>query len=148
MGTEYGILVSNEFSELAALAEAVMFRLSKVPRPDLVVLDGGRPQLNAVSEAMSKKRKGTVETVAAAKPKGHHSGIAYFLLQSDGRVEFDGSSAAQNMLKILRDDAHDLANLGASRSSRSQAQLRACHDPALDQRGRTAPIAAGCGFNK
>jgi excinuclease UvrABC nuclease subunit len=51
-----------------------------------------------------------VPIVAAAKPAGKHSEVAYFLLESGERIDFDESSASQNLLKTLRDDAHDLAN--------------------------------------
>ena len=48
--------------------------------------------------------------VGAVKPQGKHSGVAYFLLESNERIEFDEMNPSQNMLKLLRDDAHDLAN--------------------------------------
>ena len=108
-GSEYGFEISRETSELASLAEAVRSRGDKEDSPDLIVLDGAQNQLNAVQALVgSAKRRATI--IAAAKPQGKHSGIAYFLLESGKRIEFDESSPAQNMLKILRDDAHDLAN--------------------------------------
>lgn len=108
-GSEYGFEISRETSELAALAEAVRSRVDKEDSPDLIVLDGAQNQLNAVRALLSSaKRRAAI--IAAAKPRGKHSGIAYFLLESGKRIEFDESSPAQNLLKILRDDAHDLAN--------------------------------------
>jgi excinuclease ABC subunit C len=110
VGSEYGFQISRESSELATLANAVHLRLSESYAPDLVVLDGGRNQLNAVLENLSTSKRNNTKFVAAAKPPGKHSGIAYFLLDSGERIEFDESSPAQNRLKMLRDDAHDLAN--------------------------------------
>jgi len=110
VGSEYGWRISAEQSELASLAEAVMFRLSKAGRPDLIVLDGGKPQLSAVTEMLSQSKKASAEIVAAVKPRGKHSGVSHFLRQSGEPIEFDEMSPSQNMLKILRDDAHDLAN--------------------------------------
>jgi excinuclease ABC subunit C len=110
LGSEYGWRISQEQSELASLAEAVSFRLSKADRPDLIVLDGGKPQLNAVTEILSQSKKASAEIVAAVKPRGKHSGVSHFLRQSGEPIEFDDMSPSQNLLKILRDDAHDLAN--------------------------------------
>ena len=109
VGSEYGFRISNETSELAALAEAFQQRIMESNAPDLVILDGGKNQMNAVAE-QTKARGPNITIVAAAKPPGRHSGISYFLLKSGERIEFDESSPAHNLLKILRDDAHDLAN--------------------------------------
>ena len=149
VGGEYGIRVSNESSELAALAEAVVFRLSSPPRPGLIILDGGRPQLRAVTDALAKRGCGSVAIAAAAKPKGHHSGVAYFLLESGERVEFDGSAPAQNMLKILRDDAHDLAN----RAHRDLRDLRHNYElasilPSIDEAERRTMLRAVGSINR
>jgi excinuclease ABC subunit C len=110
VGSEYGFRISGQQTELGSLADAVAFRLAQETRPDLVVLDGGKPQLNAVLEKLSAPKPTRTDVVAAAKPSGKHSGIAYLLLTSGERIEFDEMSPSQNMLKILRDDAHDLAN--------------------------------------
>jgi excinuclease ABC subunit C len=110
VGSEYGFRISRESSELSSLAESVRHRLSQKDAPDLIVLDGGRNQLNAVLDALGKTNKRKALIIAAAKPPTKHSGIAYFLLESAERMDFDESSPAHNILKILRDDAHELAN--------------------------------------
>ena len=109
VGGEYGFLISKEKSELACLAHAVEFRISKTDRPDLVLLDGGKPQVNAVLEKIASL-KSMPAIVGATKPQDKHSAIAYFLLESGERIEFDEMSPSHNKLKLLRDDAHDLAN--------------------------------------
>jgi excinuclease ABC subunit C len=109
VGGKYGFLISRGASELAALADAVAFRLSGADRPDLVLLDGGKPQMNAVLEKVASG-KTRPAIIAAAKPQGKHSGVAYFLNGSGERIDFGEVSPAHNMLKMLRDDAHDLAN--------------------------------------
>jgi len=109
VGNKYGFRISGETSELASLADAVAFRLSQPDPPELVVLDGGKGQLNAVVEAITSL-KTPASVVAAAKPKGKHSGVAYFLNENGERIDFDDTSPAHNLIKLLRDDAHDLAN--------------------------------------
>jgi excinuclease ABC subunit C len=109
VGGEYGFRISRETSELAAMADSVAFRLSQTDPPDLFVLDGGKPQMNAVLEKV-RSQTARPSIVAATKPQGKHSGVAYFLLESGEQIEFDEMSPSHNMLKLLRDDAHDLAN--------------------------------------
>ncbi len=109
---EYRFSVSGEKSELTALAEFVISRLSYpgLPTPDLIVLDGGKPQLNAVVMALGNTDAVRVPMIAAVKPRGKHSSIRAFL-GSDGSVtDFNPESPAHLMLQLLRDEAHDLAN--------------------------------------
>lgn len=109
LSADYDFLVSSQTSEPAALAESVHHRLTleKKPAPDLIVLDGGKAQLNAVM-----KLEGDIPLpplVAAVKPRGKHSSIASFLTTKT-EIHFDPYSPAHSMLQLLRDEAHDLAN--------------------------------------
>ena len=72
VGSEYGFRISRESSELTSLAEAVRHRLSGTAAPDLVVLDGGKNQMNAVLDALDKTIKRKTQIVAAAiiRPNG------------------------------------------------------------------------------
>ena len=109
VGGEYGFRISRETSELATLADAVDFRLSLTGHPDLVLLDGGHSQMNAVlAKVGSQENRPPI--VAATKPVRKHSGVAYFLLETGEQISFDEMSPSHNTLKLLRDDAHDLAN--------------------------------------
>jgi excinuclease ABC subunit C len=110
VGREYGFHISHETSELSTLSDAVLFRTRQPDAPDLIILDGGRPQMSAVLEKLTEERRRKFVLVAATKPPGKHSGIAYLLLESGDRLEFDETSPAHNLIKTLRDDAHDLAN--------------------------------------
>ncbi len=109
LSAEYNFLVSAEKSELATLVEGVRVRLTEVerPKPDLILLDGGRPQLNAVMKLVEILELPPV--VAAVKPKGKHSSVSAFLTPETA-VNFDPLSHAHSMLQLLRDEAHDLAN--------------------------------------
>ena len=77
--------------------------------PDLILLDGGKGQLNKVWNAIGDL-DGSPPVIAAVKPPGRHSSIAAFLSPDGGSVPFDVDSPAHAMLQILRDEAHDLAN--------------------------------------
>ncbi|MEJ7625136.1 MAG: UvrB/UvrC motif-containing protein [Pyrinomonadaceae bacterium] len=108
---DYTFLISSEKSELAVLADGVQKRLDgdKAKFPDLIVLDGGKPQLNAVLQSLAD-RPGHPPIVAAVKPPAKHSSIASFLSTDSPPIIFDVDSPAHAMLQLLRDAAHDLAN--------------------------------------
>jgi excinuclease ABC subunit C len=77
---------------------------------DLVVLDGGKPQMNAVLKAIAETQGPRCGMIAAVKPAGRHSSISRFLLSNGSEVSFDPADPSHNMLQLLRDDAHDLSN--------------------------------------
>jgi excinuclease ABC subunit C len=78
---------------------------AKFPRPDLIVVDGGLPQLSAALDAVeSLGLAGTVELVALAKREE--------LLYRPGSsvpIRLDRGSEALYMLQRLRDEAHRFA---------------------------------------
>jgi len=110
--TEYGFRISDETSELRAMADAVVSRLAKARRktPDIILIDGGRPQLNAVLNAAKETELPSVCFVSAVKPSKKHSSVSRFISDTGDEIDYDPFNPAQNMLRLLRDDAHDLAN--------------------------------------
>jgi excinuclease ABC subunit C len=111
-GSLYRFRISSAKSELQSLAEAVVFRLAdKQQKPsDLILIDGGKGQLNAVMNAVAEIGAKCAPFVAAVKPRLKHSSIAAFLTQAGGSVPFTVDSPSHAMLQLLRDEAHDLAN--------------------------------------
>jgi excinuclease ABC subunit C len=111
LSADYGFVISGEESELSVLADSVERRLNDpVGRlPDLIVLDGGKSQLNAVLKKLGE-RDGLPAITAAVKPRARHSSIAAFLMSGRDPIDFNPESPAHTMLQLLRDEAHDLAN--------------------------------------
>src|SRR5436190_1559024 len=110
LSTDYGFVVSTENTELGALGQAVKSYLSNAKnRSDLIVLDGGKPQLNKVSGVLNDGA-GDYALVAAVKPRGKHSSIASFLIPDKPTIKFNPDSPAHSVLQLLRDEAHSLAN--------------------------------------
>lgn len=108
---EYNFTVSDEKSELSALAAAVRERLAQADKmPDVILLDGGKPQMNATVAAIADVERVKVSLIGAVKPSGKHSAVSYFLTESGDRVDFDIYNPAHSMLQLLRDAAHDLSN--------------------------------------
>ena len=105
----YGFRISDKTSELDAMAEAVLDRITTDP-PDLIILDGGKTQMNAALKAIEPLRPFATRLAGVVKPKGQHSSVAYFLTDAREQIEYEPDNPAQNMLRLLRDAAHDLAN--------------------------------------
>lgn len=131
--TEYSFEISGLKSELLTLVQAVRFRLDNAdkPPPDLILLDGGKNQLNAVLRSFGESESHP-PIVAAVKPRQKHSSISAFLSRDLEPVLFDVDSPAHAMLQLLRDDAHDLAN----RAHRDYRELM----PFYELSGATEPL--------
>ena len=104
----------ENLSETAALAEAVRERLQLLPNakdtPDLLLIDGAKPQINSVKRVLDEFDLNNITVIGAVKPPKAHSQISHFLTTQDVRVEFEKRSGAMNFLQSLRDAAHRLAN--------------------------------------
>ncbi|HLM00235.1 MAG TPA: hypothetical protein VK400_04205, partial [Pyrinomonadaceae bacterium] len=105
----------ENLSETESLAESVRERLKLLPSradlPDLILLDGGKPQLNAAKKVLRGFDLEALPLVAAVKPPGRHGKISHFLTNfSAAKIEFDSRSEAMNFLQKLRDEAHALSN--------------------------------------
>ena len=110
LSADYGFEISAQNSELSALAAYVESHVVASSRPpDLVVLDGGKPQLNAVLKQLANVTQ-RPPVIAAVKPKGRHSAVAAFITEDGESHAFDIESPAHAMLQLLRDEAHDLSN--------------------------------------
>lgn len=104
----------ENLSETAALAAAVRERLRLLPAkkdtPDLLIVDGAKPQINAVRKISEEFGLKNLAIIGAVKPPKTHDQISHFLTLKDSRIEFDKRSSALNFLQSLRDAAHALAN--------------------------------------
>ncbi len=121
---EYREGLSQLTGELETLKEFISKRLERIDGalPDLILVDGGRSQVNAAVGAVDESGARKIPVIGAVKPRGRHSEISHFLTASGERIDFDPSSASHILLKQLRDEAHALAN-AAHRQSRDMAHF-------------------------
>jgi excinuclease ABC subunit C len=101
-------LLTDLASEPAALAELIKERYSNDARDEIVLVDGGVSQMNAAASVLPSGSG--VVLIGVVKPQGEHSEVSHFLTTNGRRIEFDPTSAAMNLLKRLRDEAHEFAN--------------------------------------
>ncbi len=88
--------------------------------PDLLLIDGGRGQLNAVLEVMGELGVHNVCVVGVAKGPDRNAGRETFYLPNGGELTLPPNSPVLFFLQRLRDEAHRFA-IGAHRAKRSKA---------------------------
>lgn len=138
LSEQYEFWFSDQASELGTLTKFVSRSLGKQRNlPDLILIDGGQSQLNAALKSVVGLPGRQFSIISAVKPPGKHSDISHFLTEKGSRIEFDGKIDAMRVLRILRDEAHDLAN-SAHRQSRDMSYFYelATILPSLNERER------------
>nr|WP_295660103.1 excinuclease ABC subunit UvrC [Polymorphobacter sp.] len=88
--------------------------------PDLLLIDGGRGQLNAVLEVMGELGVFNVCVVGVAKGPDRNAGRETFYLPNGRELTLPPNAPVLFFLQRLRDEAHRFA-IGAHRAKRSKA---------------------------
>lgn len=114
-------------NDFASLQEVLRRRLSKLntveeerfPRPDLIVIDGGKGQLSSVKEVFDEMKVDGIDLISLAEREEE-----VFTLYSKDSIKLLKSDKALQMLIRLRDEAHRFAitfnrNLRVKRSLKS-----------------------------
>lgn len=99
-------------NDFASLQEVLTRRLSKLgtaeedkfPKPDLVIIDGGKGQLSAVKQIFDGMQGDGIELISLAKREEE-----VFTLNSDESVKISHRDYALKMLQRIRDEAHRFA---------------------------------------
>ncbi len=99
-------------NDYASHQEMMRRRLAKLgteeeerfPKPDLIVIDGGKGQLSAIKEIFDERNVKDIELIALAEREEE-----VFTLFSSESVKMDRRDYALKMLQRLRDEAHRFA---------------------------------------
>ena len=99
-------------NDFASHQEMMKRRLAKLgtaeeerfPRPDLIVIDGGKGQLSAVKEIFDEMGVNDIELIALAEREEE-----IFTLFSNDSIRIDHRDYALKMLQRIRDEAHRFA---------------------------------------
>ena len=104
---------SNDF---ASMHEAVLRRYRRLrdeqkELPDLIMIDGGKGQLNAAAEAMRMLDLEAVPMIGVVKPPLHHNQVAYLLVKGreDDPIYLDSYSPVLRLIQMIRDETHRYA---------------------------------------
>lgn len=108
-----GVDGANDF---ASMHEAVLRRYRRVrdekqALPDLILIDGGKGQLSAASEAMRELDLEAVPMIGVVKPPLHHNQVAYLLVRGreDEPIYLDPHSQILRLIQMIRDETHRYA---------------------------------------
>ena len=128
-------IANNEFQkgegrfldDFAAMEQVVRRRYSRVlenggPFPDLIVIDGGKGQLNAAYAALEAVGLSNLMAIGLAKKEE-----LVFTRDSDQPMALDSHGAALRLLQRIRDEAHRFA-ITFHRQSRNKRTLRSALD--------------------
>src|SRR6188474_2780237 len=103
-------------NDVASMREVITRRYRRLleegkPLPDLIVIDGGKGQLNGAAEAMRELGLEAVPMVGIVKPPLRHNDVAYLLLKGreDEPIYLDPHSLILRLLQMIRDEAHRFA---------------------------------------
>lgn len=99
-------------NDFASLQEVLTRRLQKLgteeeekfPKPDLIIIDGGKGQLSSVKEIFDEMKIGGIELVSLAKREEE-----VFTLDRDDSIKIPHRDYALKMLQRIRDEAHRFA---------------------------------------
>lgn len=103
-------------NDVASMHEAVFRRYRRLldegkPLPNLIMIDGGKGQLNAAATAMRELGLEAVPMVGIVKPPLKHNEVAYLLVKGreDEPVYLDPHSLILRLMQMIRDETHRFA---------------------------------------
>jgi len=103
-------------NDVASMREVVLRRYRRLldegkPLPDLIMIDGGKSQLNAAADAMSELDLEAVPMVGVVKPPLKHNQVSYLLVKGREHepVFLDPHSLILRLLQMIRDETHRYA---------------------------------------
>ncbi len=120
-----GVVAGDDY---AALAQALQRRYARVkrgevPTPDVLVIDGGRGQLNKAFEVVEELQLDGVQLVGVAKGQGRRPGRERLYLPGQPQpIRLPAASPALHLIQQLRDEAHRFA-ITAHRGRRQKRQF-------------------------
>ncbi len=103
-------------NDVASMREVVFRRYRRVldegkPLPDLIMIDGGKTQLNAAADAMRELDLEAIPMVGVVKPPLRHNDVSHLLVKGreDEPVYLDSHSLILRLLQMIRDETHRFA---------------------------------------
>ncbi|MDC0462412.1 excinuclease ABC subunit UvrC [Alphaproteobacteria bacterium] len=91
--------------------------------PDLLLIDGGRGQINAVYEVLDELGINDITAIGVSKGPDRNAGREQFHKRNEDSFTLQPDSPAMHYLQRLRDEAHRFA-IGSHRTRRTNAQFK------------------------
>ncbi len=113
----------NTHDDFAMMKEVLLRRFEKMTpenKPDVILLDGGRGQLNAVYEALQGFNLDGIAIIAISKGPDRNAGKEFYHMKDKESFELEYRSPLAFYLQNLRDEAHRFA-IGTHRKKRAKS---------------------------
>ncbi|MDO4450333.1 MAG: excinuclease ABC subunit UvrC [Moraxella sp.] len=108
--------------DYGAMRQVLMRRYSKYPLPDLLLIDGGKGQLNVAFEVLCELQKADeVLLVSVAKGEGRKAGLEVLHFINHEPIDLPADNKALHLIMHIRDEAHRFA-ITAHRKKRDKAR--------------------------
>ena len=120
----------NTHDDFAMMKEVLKRRFDKMTpenRPDVILLDGGRGQLNAVYEALSGYDLEGIAVIGISKGPDRNAGKEFYHQKDKDSFELEYRSPLAFYLQNLRDEAHRFA-IGTHRKKRAKSMYKSSID--------------------
>ncbi|HEX9919151.1 MAG TPA: excinuclease ABC subunit UvrC, partial [Pyrinomonadaceae bacterium] len=115
-GRRFKIKTVEGSNDVASMREAVARRYRRQldensPLPDLVMIDGGKGQLNAAADAMRELDLEAIPMIGVVKPPRRHNEVSHLLVKGREHepVYLDSHSAVLRLIQMIRDETHRAA---------------------------------------
>jgi len=115
-GRRYRIKTVEGANDVASMREAVSRRYRRQldennPLPDLVMIDGGKGQLNAAAAAMRELDLEAIPMIGVVKPPRRHNEVSHLLVKGRAHdpVYLDSHSTVLRLIQLSRDETHRAA---------------------------------------
>ena len=121
---------ANTHDDFAMMKEVLQRRFEKMTdenRPDVILIDGGRGQLNAVMAALEKFDTSEIAIIAISKGPDRNAGKEFYHMKDRTSFELEYRSPLAFYLQNLRDEAHRFA-IGTHRKKRAKSMYRSSLD--------------------
>ena len=125
-GDDFGMMkevLRRRFGRLVKEEEEATIGGPAAIRPDLVLIDGGMGQINAVMEVLADLGVDDIAVVGVAKGPDRDAGLERFFIPGKPYFMLEPKSPVLYYLQRLRDEAHRFA-IGTHRTKRSNEMLK------------------------
>lgn len=105
---QFSIKDITEGDDYAAMRQALTRRYKKSPLPDLLIIDGGKGQLNMAIEVMQALQLDAF-MIGVSKGEGRKPGLETLHFTDGSKVQLESDNKALHLIQQIRDEAHRFA---------------------------------------
>lgn len=121
-----GIIGGDDYAAMRQVLERRYRRLKEEsqPLPDLIIVDGGKGQLNQAIEVLKTLELEHIPLVSVAKGEGRKAGLEVLYTPHNMQgIDLESDDIALHLINHIRDEAHRFA-ITAHRAKRTKAQTQ------------------------